>query len=346
MKASLSSTPYSKEIKFSKFKQLLVFANALLLVSGVCAANAFASTPRLKRNPPVSSLAQLNQILTKSIKQKNLPVYLNPTLVQLSNPLHVQGSSYLHNSCNPYVYNKQALDPVPCWYGSMTAKRTIVIFGDSFVGNWLPALDIAGQKLGFRVAEFEFDGCTVTFDNSLKPSPDFGQSEVDACINFHKNLPRSVNNIHPFAIIAANGDFSWGTVGNSVFVSDLGKAFDEMSSPTNHPIRILLGTGPHLSVGAPSCLASHPNNIDLCNLSYGSGSTFSSALLRDNAAISGARVRLIPTYQWICLNGVCPAVIGNIDVYADSDHLTIAMSKFLSVLLERALTPLLNIPNS
>ena len=62
--------------------------------------------------------------------------------------------------------------------------------------------------------------------------------------------------------------------------------------------------------------------------------------------MQGAKLDLIPTFQWICFHHVCPAVIGNIDVYADEDHLTTAISTYLSVLLEKALTHLLSAKSS
>jgi hypothetical protein len=163
--------------------------------------------------------------------------------------------------------------------------------------------------------------------------------------SFHKNLPRSVNRVDPVTVIAANGHLSWGTTGNAASITKFDKAFDELSRATSKPNRILIGAEPHLSKAAPSCLASHPHNINLCNFAYGRESTFSSALSLDDASVTGVKVRLIPTYRWICLHRVCPAVIGNIDVYADSDHLIIEVDKFLSILLEETLAPLLNIGN-
>jgi len=333
-------------VDVSVLKRFLLFASALLLAAQFCVANAVASPSGLKTVTPVLTLARLDKVLAKSIKLENLPTDLIPSVTQLSNSNDVQGSSYLHHSCDPYVVNSQARNPVPCWYGSKTAKHTVVIFGDSFVGNWIPALDAAGKALGFKVAEFSFVGCDTTFVSPSGPGTGFDENEVKACITFHANLPRSVNNLDPVAVIAANGTPSWGSAGNPSFIAGLNTAFDEMATPTNHPIRILLGTGPHLSEAAPSCLATHPSSIKRCNLTYSTGSPLSAALSRDNASVQGAKVNLIPTYQWICIHYVCPAVIGNIDVYADEDHLTIAISEYLAVMLEKALTPLLSAKSS
>jgi hypothetical protein len=333
------ATPQTTEIIIHGLKKSLVVSSAFLLVACLGASVASASS-KSKSTTPIASLASLDQLLAKSIKQSQLPKDLIPSLTQLSSGQDVQGSSYLRKSCDPYVYNAQASNPAPCWYGSLTAKKTVVIFGDSFVGNWIPALNIAGQKMGFRVAEFSFVGCTTPF---VDPSagPGFDGAEVKACDTFHKNLPRSVNKLDPIAILAANGTPSWGAAGNPSWISNLDKAFNEMTTATSHPVRILLGTGPELAEAAPSCLATHPSSTTVCNFKYGAGSEFTASLQRDSNAISGAQVHLIPTYQWLCLNQVCPPVIGHIEVYADTDHLTIAISKFLSVLLEGALTPLL-----
>lgn len=328
------------------FKKIVLLATALLLVPQFLVANAFASASGLKTVTPVLTLAQLDKVLAKSIKLENLPTDLIPSITQLSNTNEVQGSSYLHQFCDPYVVNSQARNPTPCWYGSKTAKRTVVIFGDSFVGNWIPALDLVGKALGFKVAEFSFVGCNTAFVSPSGPATGFDENEVKACIAFHANLPRSVNKLDPFAVIAADGAPSWGSASNPSYIAGLDTAFDEMATPANHPIRILLGTGPHLSEAAPSCLVTHPSNIERCNLAYSTSSPLSAALSRDNASVQGAKVNLIPTYQWICFHDICPVVIGNIDVYADQDHLTIAISKYLSVVLEKALTPLLSTKTS
>jgi len=335
-----------REIDIHGHLKALALGSALLLALAAGSASASASSSKSNAVAPVSSFAQLEAVLATSIKQTQLPADLVPSLEQLSNVQEVQGSAYLHASCDPYVYNSEASDPAPCWYGSMTSTKTVVIFGDSFVGNWIPALDLAGKSMDFRVAEFSFPGCLTPFVTMTGSSPDFDASEVKACNEFHQNLPRVVNALAPEAVIAANGTPSWGPAGNPSFVSNLGKAFDEMTTTTSHPIRILLGTGPHLLEPAPSCLATHPGNINLCNFHYGPSSAFAAALQRDSDTIAADQLHLIPTYPWLCLDGVCPAVIGHVDVYADADHMTIAMSKYLAVLLEQALAPLLSGPAS
>lgn len=328
------------------FKKFLILATAMLLMSEFSAVSAFASSTSSHDVKPVSSLAQLDKVLAKSIKRETLPSNLVPSLSDLANTNAVQGSSYLHDSCDPYVVNGEAKDPTPCWYGLTSSKRTVVIFGDSFVGNWMPALNLVGKALGFRVAEFSFVGCNTPFVSPSGPGAGFDENDVKACISFHDNLPNAVNKLDPIAVIAADGAPSWGAAANPVFIAGLDTAFNDMTTSTDAPIRILMGTGPHLVEAAPSCLASHPSDIRRCNFTYSAGSDYSASLARDEASVKGAKVNLIPTYQWICLDNTCPAVIGNVDVYADTDHFTIAMSDYLSVILQKALSPLLRTAKS
>jgi hypothetical protein len=255
----------------------------------------------------------------------------------------LQGTAYLKRNCDPYNYLSEVSDPKPCIYGSMNAKRTIVIFGDSFVGNWLPALDIVGKSLGYRIAAFEFAGCITSF---VQSTPGSTLTAYDrACDEWHNRLPASVRALKPVAILAANGTLSWGVGGDPSWIQGIQKAFNEMTTTSPHTIRVLISISPHLASPAPSCLAAYASSIQKCTATYvpgklGSG-LFSASLVRDQNAAAAAKATLLPTVQWFCVKDRCPAVVGNVLVYADEDHTTIAYSKYLSSVLLTALSPIL-----
>ena len=68
-----------------------------MLVPQLLTTHAFASASKSKSDTPVSTLAQLDKVLAKSIKLESLPTDLVPSLTQLANSNAVQGSSYLHH---------------------------------------------------------------------------------------------------------------------------------------------------------------------------------------------------------------------------------------------------------
>ena len=272
---------------------------------------------------------------------KDLPPSLNPSLVQLAtNAPAYSGSSYEHADCNPYVFPTEAAHPVPCWYGSSSPSApVVVIFGDSFVGNWIPALDLVAQRLKYRIADFEYDSCVTSFVNVIPvPAP---LPITSACATWHAQLPSSVVPLHPKAIIAASGASDWGAA-NTSWLTGMKLAFSKLN-PSGKAVEILLGTGPHLTVVAPACLSAYVSNMQHCTFKYTNSSNFQKALNRDTLAIKSVGVHLVKTYQWLCYSQACPLVVGNSDVFVDGDHLSVVYSKYLNVLLGEALKPLLKL---
>jgi hypothetical protein len=235
---------------------------------------------------------------------------------------------------------KEVFDPKPCIYGSTSAKLTIVIFGDSFVGNWLPALNDVGESLGYRIAAFEFPGCITPFVPPTEDSAAF----VRACDEWHVHLPAAVRAQRPVAILAANGTLSWGP-GDGYWIRGLQTAFDEMTTASPRIIRVLIGISPSLPAPAPACLAAYSSAIQKCDLTYTAGKLglglFSATLIRDHNAAVAADAVLLPTVQWFCFKDRCPAVVKNLLVYADADHVTTVYSEYLSKVLQGALNGIL-----
>jgi hypothetical protein len=294
---------------------------------------------------PAATNAALASAISSALKQNSLPSSLTPSLTQIAggNVYALQGTSYLKRNCDPYNYLTEVSDPKPCLYGAVGAKRTIVIFGDSFVGNWLPALDLVGKSLGYQIAAFEFAGCITSFVQATGKNLDAFDR---ACNEWHNHLPASVREVKPVAIIAANGTLSWGVGGDPSWIQGIQKAFNEMTTTSPHTIRVLISISPHLAAPAPACLAAYASAIQKCDATYVPGKLgvglFSASLVRDQNAAVAAHATLLPTVQWFCVRDRCPAVVDNLLVYADEDHTTTVYSKYLSKVLQEALAPILS----
>jgi hypothetical protein len=294
---------------------------------------------------PAASNAAVAAAITTSLAKESLPSSLTPSLTAIagSNVYALQGTSYLKQNCDPYNFPKEVAKPKPCVYGAVKSKRTIVIFGDSFVGNWLPALNIVGKTLGYRIAAFEFAGCITPF---VPPTTGNTVTAMNkACDTWHSTLPAAVEAQKPVAILSANGTTSWGPGSDPSWIQGMQTAFNDMTATAPNTIRILISISPDIPAPAPSCLASYASSIQKCGTTYtpgelGSG-LFSASLLRDQNAATAAHATLLPTVQWFCVDNKCPPVVGNRLVYADEDHITTVYSKYLSTVLQQALAPLL-----
>ncbi len=323
-------------------------ARAVLALLGACSAAVLLLVPATEAGAqakPAASNKAVSAAIAASISKRSIPAdpnKLTPSYLGIiqDDPYSLQGSWLLKSNCNPYNDHSEIAAPQPCIYGSANATRTIVIFGDSYVGNWIPALDAVGKSLGYRIAAFEFAGCITPFVPPTGSSP----ASYQACSQWHTTLPAAVQAQHPVAVLAANGTPSWGS-GDSSWVQGMATAFDEVTANSPTTVRILLGTGPHMPHPAPSCLAAYPQSVQKCTLTYNPAGTganqYAAALARDQQGATAAHATLVPTSQWFCVNNRCPVLINNILVYADDDHTTIVYSKYLSKVLQQALVPLL-----
>lgn len=312
--------------------------SALLLTSVAGAASPVA---------PAASNAEVAKAVAASLKLRSLPSSLTPSLTAIasSNINNFQGTDMLRPTCDPYTDLQQTSNPKPCIYGATKAKRTIVIFGDSYVGNWLPALDEAGESLGYRIAAFEFPGCLTTFVNPIAGPGGEDQAQVKACEEWHTHLPAAVRALKPVAILAANGTESWGVAGDKGWIEGMQTAFDEMTTDSPNTIRVQIQESPHLPAPAPTCLAAYASSIQKCDLTYQPGvlgvGLFSGTLVRDQKAAAAAHATLLSTVQWFCVKDRCPAVIGGKLVYVDEDHVTTVYSRYLARVFEKALVSIL-----
>jgi len=308
-----------------------------VLVAGAGASLAAAPTV----TPAPSELAVV-KALTAALSLTHLPQTLTPTLQQLTDDPYAQEGTitYVNPSCDPYTYPSEASDPKPCWWGA--TKKTdpvLAIWGDSFVGNWMPALDAAAKSLGYRVAVFEFKGCFTAFTPS-STEPGFGQDLVAACNTWHTTLPAAVLRLHPKVLIAANGTPVY-RVTSAAWLQGMQLAFHKLN-PKGTSTEILIGTGVHLNSPAPQCLSANMSSVQACTLTYTSTSETEQGFSRDAMVASHIpHVHLMTTYQWVCRNDACPVVVGHLIVYADWQHLTIAYSAYLSHVFYESLRSIL-----
>jgi SGNH domain (fused to AT3 domains) len=311
---------------------------ALWLVAAVVLTGAAAAASSSSK--PASSSGSVASALTAALKVKLLPPKLTPSLQAISAQglTPFVGVSWLTPSCSPLVHTGDATHPVPCWFGDKSAKRTIVLFGDSFVGSWLPALSDVAKSLRYRLAAFEFSGCITPFEGMVA-TPSFPEADVALCNDWHANLPASVKKLKPSAVIAVNGYPDQGPAGDPAWVSAMALAFQELTAGSKAH-RIIIGTGPHFAVAAPECLAANTTDIQNCTLRYKptASDPFGAALLRDKAMSKASKATLVPTVQWFCASDKCPTVVGNKLLYVDYDHATIVYSEYLSTVLRLALS--------
>jgi peptidoglycan/LPS O-acetylase OafA/YrhL len=237
-------------------------------------------------------------------------------------PLDEVRSKPINNNDGCHIHVRQTVSPT-CEYGDLSSNETIVLYGDSHAAQWLPALDLIGQRKGIKIVSLTKSACPSA--EVIKKTS--SQYDAKDCQAFRDSSVARINTIKPLAVILTGmqpftapysdeSAKSWWLAGEKVL-------FNRIKGATQYPIYITDTPLPRVDI--PDCLVA------------GRGDACDTARPID-AEVATGLIAINPT-PWLCADK-CPAVVDGIIAYRDQSHLTVAMSKRLSSKLEIALTRL------
>jgi hypothetical protein len=232
-----------------------------------------------------------------------------------------------------------------CIYGDRSAKRTLVLTGDSQAWMWEPAFDQWGLSSKWRVVVLAKGACP--------PWPDTQQEYVNssafpACAVFQSRVAKFINTTHPSVVVAAGLRPMIPTLTVSRVDSDV-KRFVSSISPSRARV-LIVGPSPsfyaydylaHSTLSAPNCLASHSNELQLCDgIAKKQLLDYFMNIVINETQLPGTS-KLLNLTQLLC-SGECPMLAKGILVYIDSDHVSYDWAVHVSGALGDVLAPELN----
>jgi len=295
----------------------IAIASAIALLAGTALASPADR---------VASIAQVTAAVKASVSIKSTPTVVEQSLKEYASPssFDLTGPSTF-GACDPYNSEALALKPKPCFSGNLHGTKTIVLVGDSNVGNWVPALSRGLASTPYRLAVFGFSSCGLA---NIAYGPSWGTLH-ERCRQWHANLPAAVRALHPVAVLASSGAVG-STLPTKEWVNGVKNVFVESTRGAPSTKRVLMGTSPFFAESAVTCLTVHNDPQD-CSLEYTPGSGYyGSILARDKKIADASNAVLIDTTKFFCHSDTCSPVIGDELVYSDIDHVTIAYSSFIS----------------
>ena len=210
-----------------------------------------------------------------------------------------------------------------CTYGDKSSNKTIVLYGDSHAAQWFPALEKLANENGLKL---------ISLTKSACPAPEVRKVQIGAyknrdCFEWRENSIKRMQQIKPAAIILSGFQHfdvpdnfpsrqSWWAEGQKLAYAHLVGASSKL---------IYISDTPHPKRDIPNCLA-------------GNGGSKCDDSEKSDPQISGGFIEVNPT-PWLCTNE-CPAVVNGIVAYRDASHISVAMSRSLSLELGGVLTDL------
>jgi hypothetical protein len=221
-----------------------------------------------------------------------------------------------------YVTGGESVAP-DCVVGDAEADTTVVAFGDSHMGMWLPALDAIGRSDGFRVVPFVKRGC-VSFDVPMR------EGRRDSCAEFRVRAVQEMRALDPEAILLSNRalppNFDAGGETVEVWEESVRSTLRTMAgiAPT---VRVFDDV-PQIGVDPADCVSDSDSTMATCTPRAGTRSV--QGILATRKAADSTGVPYVNVAGLTCFKQRCPLVVGQTIIYRDDDHISMTWAERLT----------------
>jgi hypothetical protein len=289
----------------------LLMAVSLVLLSIAIYVNTDMVTARASAPSLPLGISKILKAIDAGLKLKSVPSAIIPTLGSVT--------SFRGDACmsSPGM-SSQATG---CSFGDKKSPNTVVIYGDSFAEEWIPALAALGSAHHFKVLAFGRYSCPFA-NVAVQPS---GGVVDTGCATFRRNVVKAINALNPAPalvllseetdLISPNG--SWGSISMVRWTAGMQDTLRTLHG-TRFPIGVILGT-PTMKVYSSQCLSIHVSNVQACS------ATAKVAFAADDyssqvKAVARANVSPLNVSYLFC-NQTCPTIINGNSVFQGYSHI-------------------------
>lgn len=210
----------------------------------------------------------------------------------------------------------------------------VALIGDSHAHQWSSTLTRIARQRGWELHLYVKGGC----DFSHVRWSDVSDADQRRCAIWNDDVDRSLEAEAPYALVftAARADLRGRPVG-----VDPNRAAQRGYRASWGPLIargatiLALRDTPAAGTGVQHCLDVNGDAVSRCQLSTTRAFAAKDYLTLAAQRIRGARV--LDMTESFCRAGFCPAVIGNVLVYRDSQHITRTYANTLTRPLQRAI---------
>ncbi|GAB3196750.1 SGNH hydrolase domain-containing protein [Nocardioides hungaricus] len=227
-----------------------------------------------------------------------------------------------------------------CLRGDPEGTKTLVLIGNSHGRHWIPALDKIAEQAGWRAYYLVKSQCSAARVDLVLPGD---EKPWEECREFNAWAQQQVEQLKPDLVVVsttgAPGVLVDGEVDRSAdgVAAEMGAGFRRLFADLAPLTRrlLLLADVPRRDNVPHQCLSRPGADLGTCLSGIRARAT---AINAEGAqAARDAGVEVVPTRQWFCVDGQCPAVIGDYVPMRDEGHVTTAYARSLAGPLGRAL---------
>lgn len=275
--------------------------------------------------------AQVQSLVRSSLLIRQVPANIDPPLTQAAADEATPFADGCFDGFTTTAVNT-------CRYGDTSSPRSIVLFGDSHALMWFPAFDNIATSEGWLLVAAAKATCPPV-DLQIF-SPDLEEPYVQ-CTQWRDAEVARIRALHP-AVVVLGFSREYG-VGNDHVLVD-GAAWMEGLSTMIRTLRqsgakvVVMGDVPYPSGLVPECLATHLTDATACLVPKAPPNYDVAGIAEERAVVTKAGGSYLDTEPWFCAAKDCAALVENMLVYRDDNHITASYATWLTPVIHAELT--------
>ncbi len=312
------------------------------LASRVASGGPTTTGPAGAKAPPTLaerlavSYAPLTVQVARAVDQQAVPSNLSPSL----GGAHADKALPFNDGCNA-SFNAGSVQR--CTYAQTQSSTSVVMFGDSHMTQWFPAIDEIANRRDWRL---------VVADKSTCPpleltlfSPVLGRTYTE-CAQFRQSALARIKAERPKVVFLGvarhySTDYHF-SVYSAQWIAGMASMVREIRALG--PRVIVMGPTPKPNLpDVPSCLSAHLSDAGACTTPAGIAVNAAGMKAEEQAVVAagGSYVDVVP---WVCTKATCAVMVGNLQIFRDDNHLTTKYVSWLTPVFEAALDAALQSP--
>ncbi len=235
-------------------------------------------------------------------------------------PSEVADDTTPWDACQGASDSRSATTP-ECVAANPEGERTLVVVGDSHADQWVPAIRAAVEGTNWKVVTFLHEACPFnTEKRTLAENPEF------PCTGPNEETLDRILELEPEAVMMTNlavDDMAPDSTEEHKGTRGYVEVMEPMAEAGIRVVALHDTPTPKDEENVAECVVEHRDDPRACDLDR--AETQESA--RTNAALEAAAaqvdgVEFVRPTDLFCTSDTCPAVIGNVLVYRDQNHVS------------------------
>ena len=219
-----------------------------------------------------------------------------------------------------------------CVYGNRESPTTVVMYGDSHMIQYFPALQVLARQNGWRLRVVTKAACppadVLVWNSSLN-------RPYDRCVTWRGRVLEMIERERPAMVIASgvttnevirDGRRLTGATNAAELQAGFAREYQRLAATGTRVVAITAYARPRAYL--PGCVARQ--GLQRLNRCAARIEDMTVGPRVDRAAAEQLGVRVVNPRPRLCRNGVCPAVIGDAIVYRRAGHLTATFAETLA----------------